>query len=246
LGAKFGILMAGVSRRGPAVGYGWPGVPKKVAISQGFKPGTWNDWRAGQTKLLVNYYGASVAHELFHCCNVAHHGDLDRGPVAWHRSERRKPDGTVTPGVTEVALDADNNYAEKPGTEQFIPAENFHWEAEQMSAGGISVSLAEGIVPVELLPERAYVACQGGQHSGYQDCVMRYDVATAYIPKDKPLFRYLFEGSELRGSDLCDRKEDMQIDFAGTTVTIPKSGRYGDATNGFCKSQICVNDAHHR
>jgi hypothetical protein len=88
----------------------------------------------------------------------------------------------------------------------------------------------------------AYLGKPQGQHSGEQDCVMRYYFAEFYPMNGKDDTYYqVTPGTERIGIDIC---------HAGTGTGIndfdrdPQS-RYGDAATGEgdCFSQICPNDA---
>jgi hypothetical protein len=260
-GAKFGILISRVGRPGAAVGYGYPGVPKKVAISNEFHPGDWHEIRTGKgAQILTNEYPTAIAHELLHCCNVAHHGPRPPCKVIAHGAikcvagtpDRKwvywKLDGEK---VWETQADEETSNP-IPGTRTAIPLGNFKWEdgteitREQLRkwlAGSDFLQFDAGAL--------LYLACQGGQHSGYQDCVMRYDLAAAFIPKEGDDFRYLNrkrgKDFELTGTALCDQQEDTEVPALnlGLQKPLPPLGRYGDAPNGFCRSQICVNDWFH-
>jgi len=121
-----------------------------------------------------------------------------------------------------------------------IPLSNVKWESgELVSAQRLKAWLKDDVVSLTF-------GSQGGQHSGYQDCVMRYDIAAGFIrPPGSPI-RYLNhkygKNYELTGMDLCDQR----IDSAVPSLNLPSLNRYDDAPNGFCRSQICINDPKHR
>lgn len=93
---------------------------------------------------------------------------------------------------------------------------------------------------------RAYYAAvvgqPGGEHSGVQDCLMRYYFAEFYPAKGRENTYYLVTpGTEPFGLTLCRAKGGTGIN---STSNQPQS-RYGDAGphGGRCFSQICPNDA---
>ena len=93
--------------------------------------------------------------------------------------------------------------------------------------------------PVTNLTMTVWLGVTGGAHSGNDDCVMRYDLADAYRSLAQPNVRYWVDGDEVAGSSLCNHKAGTGVNAAGRTP----QPRYGDATNGDCLKQICVNDA---
>jgi len=97
------------------------------------------------------------------------------------------------------------------------------------------------------------ISIQGGQESGVEECIMRYDEASYYEtptgscrwkkPPDGALQRGEPYGSpENPGTIFCEKKD-------GTGVNAPKGYRgvskAGNASKGNCKSQFCVNDNKH-
>jgi hypothetical protein len=253
LGPKYGILMAATPRAGPARGYGFPGWPKKVALGSTFVPGDWNEFRTGTGELLRrDRYPRYLAHELLHCCNVSHHGPRyengklvrgkpDLGFVFW-KLDGQKVVQTLADDNGDPKVDAGG----KPVQDDPIPLRDVQWE------DGNAVdpkSLAEWLSMTVFEHNRdagaqVYVASQGGEHSGYQDCVMRWEGASVFL-KDHVYYLNRKQGQsfELTPMSLCDWPDDRGVSLPG--LTLPALGRYGNAPNGFCKSQICVNDARH-
>jgi hypothetical protein len=88
-------------------------------------------------------------------------------------------------------------------------------------------------------PRDFNLGTKGGQHSGADDCVLRYDIAETYIDEKDPKIRRYFGGYEAVGANLCSRKAGSGVNDNNRQ---PQS-RYGDASVGDCKSQILVNDA---
>lgn len=95
-------------------------------------------------------------------------------------------------------------------------------------------------VPRSRHPIQAYLGALRGTHSGDDSCVMRYDIASAYVGVATS-DRYWHDGEPV-GSKLCTSS-------AGTGVNslhrAPMS-RYGEAAagRGNCLHQVCVNERH--
>ncbi len=84
----------------------------------------------------------------------------------------------------------------------------------------------------------AYIGTPGQQHSGVEDCLMRYDMATAYASTTQPLTRYQVD-KEMSGLSLCTRK----VDPGGVNAASHRpQSRYGDALVGNCRGQLRVKD----
>ena len=81
---------------------------------------------------------------------------------------------------------------------------------------------------------------------------MRYDNAHAFFTKDKKTMYLLVDPNnqdllfkshmyhELTGISLCDKKEGTGVNAANAN---PRP-RYGDATEGNCKAQVCISDKY--
>ena len=93
--------------------------------------------------------------------------------------------------------------------------------------------------PLTNLTMTVWLGMPQSQHSGDENCVMRYDVADAYPSLTEPDVRYWIDGDEIAGAGLCAQALGTGINASGRQ---PQS-RYGDAANGGCQLRICVNDA---
>jgi hypothetical protein len=230
-GKQYGICIHTISTgaNGWSWGMGRPGKPKKVALDPDIYHS--NEFRTGTGAIVRFAHYRTISHELLHCCNVRHHGDVDKGMVSW----TVKGDNLV-----ETSLDRNGNPI--PDNTEIIPLTNLLWKegdtAYVVSLEKLKSWLSEAKDAKEKNGQ-VWVANQGGQHSGYQDCVMRYKGAAAYIPRPDSKFRYLNPHTgELTGYSLCDQKEDSAV----PSLQLPKVNRYGDASAGYCRSQICIND----
>lgn len=180
----------------------------------------------------VLYFASTLAHEMVHCCNVYHHGERDT-TVYWYQGI-----GTTQMYEQATGEDAQGNVVPTgAATAITIKHENGTVIAPAAFFGGRK-------------PE-CYVTLgqTQGQHSGVENCLMRYDVAVAYPSARQPNVRYL-TGGEVVGTVLCTTR-------AGTGVNAPlrmPESRYGPAalkTNGGpgvlddrgnCAGQLRVND----
>ncbi len=125
-----------------------------------------------------SYYAATVAHELGHCANIHHHREYDQHLVRWTVG--------TTPGGAPVVLE-DQTKA-NDGKVQIVPVTTLR--VPTLREYGTIVPparFAEG--------QFAYVGTPGQRHSGVEDCLMRYDVATAYASRTQPLTRYWVDRS---------------------------------------------------
>jgi hypothetical protein len=214
---------------------GTPHRYKYITISSSFDPDptAWHHTNTGGAKTLTDYYAVSVAHEILHCCNVKHHGESDYDGVLspeydpggagkgkdWTKFEVLKSDGTVY-STHKVELWEDGVAGKK------ISEMDPRWQK-----WGYTLKVKVGA------PQ--------GQHSGVEDCIMRYDNADAYVIGNRV---YVMEKPagvvpELSGITLCTTDQ-------GTGCNAPDfkpRPRYGNAApgRGKCRDQLCVNDRYH-
>lgn len=153
----------------------------------------------------------SIAHEMLHACNVFHHGESDRKKLTWIVTLDANGIPTVTEDGVRVTI--------------------------RMESDG-RLWIPRGMTPgqTRTYAEEVTVGMNGGEHSGAQDCMMRYDTSWAYVSETDPTVRWRVQ--EQVNFDLCDSKKGAGVNAPDRS---PRS-RYGDATVGRCKSQICVND----
>lgn len=189
------------SATGYAIAVGGPGTPKSITMVN--VPPLAADASAGE----ASYMASSLAHELFHACNVYHHGDLNYPSVSW----TRMPTGAVIEnGATPVTL------------------------LDELG-GDASLHLPE------LTPTTVILGLLNDQHSGDDNCVMRYDNAHGYKPEAGPASVRYYPPKEGAGFGLCSHSQ-------GTGINDPDhepQARYGDAASGRgnCSGQLLVNDA---
>ena len=158
----------------------------------------------------------TVAHELGHCVNIWHHGEAD-DEVEWevkHGGIWERKVGAAGPGTIIVVMDeSGNNQTEV-------------WK-------NIVANSENGILT-------QWRGRDQGQHSGFDNCFMRYGCSDTYIYRTIPIWRVaIFD--EPPGHALC-------TNAAGSGVNNPNRDpidRYGAAARGRgdCLHQIHVTDA---
>ncbi len=156
----------------------------------------------------VSYASASVAHELFHTVNVYHHGEGDK-QVVWELG----PDDTVLEGGQQIEV-----YRE--------PSLN------------VTANVVADLKTRISKSREIWLGQKQGQHSGVENCVMRYDSSQAYEQSGSAGWRYSV--TERPGALLCRFAEGT-----GVNASREPQIRYGDAARGrgACIDQILVNDA---
>ncbi|RPJ86850.1 MAG: hypothetical protein EHM18_04125 [Acidobacteria bacterium] len=206
-------------KEGYCFGFGKPGQPKTVLLNSDLDsgPGGWQ--RSWGKRIITDDYASTVAHEIMHCLNVEHHGDSDPRTSYW----------VAEPG--DLGLLEIREYRMLLGKRLPTKGEVIRVMTEDgREVGPRSRSI--------VLPGEFYVATKHGEHSGNEDCMMRYKCADAYRSPTDPSVRYLVTG-EMTGIGFCR-------DVKGTGVNDPgrkPRPRYGSASKGKCFEQPCVNDA---
>ena len=141
---------------------GEPGTPKsfdRVIISRTLRDTVTKTLKDGTAK-TYEYFSPFVAHELLHCCNVWHHGERDTS-VYWKAE-------TVA-GETKIFEYANLADAGHPEKGRSVNVKN---------EDGVSYYPPDR--PFWATPRSIYLGEQHGQHSGDEDCVMRYDISNAH------------------------------------------------------------------
>jgi len=187
---------------------------------------------------------STTAHELSHSVGARHHGRTDARDVIWKRIR-----------VVNVAPGAQPSYYFREWPAKYDAATDTY-DADG-SVGQRVRLFQESGAEIDPNSEKAatffatsrvpWVARQGGQHSGHDKCWMRYDCADAYIPPARPDHRVMlpkFEDpnapdDELPGFELCDGPQGTGVNDPSFNRNRP---RYGPATRGNCREQMCVRD----
>ena len=170
--------------------------------------------RRPMAKPGVSYVAAVVAHELLHSVNVYHHGESDE-VVFWSREN-----GRLYEQKTQESGGADTPVGAKTEIRVFL--ETGEEVADKARTGFRKLG------------------AQRGQHAGWEDCVMRYDIADTYVSNANPDHRFV-NFKEAQGTGLCSQEEGVA---ANASSHKPQS-RFGSAApnRGSCARQILVSDA---
>jgi hypothetical protein len=160
------IIKAIAANSGYAEAVGGPGTPGMVSfvVAPKILPGVNTD---------IAYMQSTLAHELFHACNVFHHGDLNY-PYTFIT---RQADGRLLSSTTNSG---------GGGSVQVLTEQN---------------TSAAFLFPVGI-PTKIIVGIPNDQHTGDEGCVMRYDDATGHVSRSSPNVLYYTPG-ESAGFGLC-------------------------------------------
>lgn len=167
----------------------------------------------------ANYVASTVAHELGHCVNLWHHGD-DDCKVIWAVIDGKLYEGRNN-SVTEILVRNE--------------------EGDDCTDVIIEEALAIQALPAPGNRLKYQMGVDHGQHSGDDNCVMRYDDAQTFIYRILPQHRFI-NFTEPVGKELCASGEGTGVNHKDRVSMQP---RYGPALagRGDCVHQILVNDA---
>jgi hypothetical protein len=180
---------------------------------------------------LATGYDRAVAHELFHSVGVEHHGEFDKGTILVYihgpqSTEKPSPVPSLSWGDTPITIQDEH-------TGKDLAAD---WYAAVLASVGNRplywASWAQDM----------YVAQVNRQHSGDDQCVMRYMFAQLYPAggDDALVFYYVPPGTEPAGLQLCDTSDGTGINAPDHK---PRPRYLGAAPDrGNCKAWVCVND----
>ncbi len=212
-------------------------------------------------------YDRAIAHELLHSVGVEHHGEGDSSLGAKWVSPTHPRNTVGRPHFRELLgrdLITLRNELGHDLAAQYMPlhardreiSKQWYWD-KWLAEGREYVAARQGMdrtwktaedYAEYMLEEMGglmmfgTIGAPGGEHSGEQDCLMRYYFARFYPATGQDATYYLVtEGTEPFGLVLCRSR-------AGTGVNAPDykpQSRYAAAgkNGGSCFSQICPNDA---
>jgi hypothetical protein len=184
-------------------------------------------------KLVVHPLDNSVvtiAHELAHAVGIEEHGLLDFW-AQWEIEEVKGPDGTV---VRRQFMERRLKASERTG--QFTPT-GARYRIHVFMEGQKDETLPGNPTNRINISLPIFVAQRGGQHSGDEFCIMRYNSAGAYIPGDE-LFNRIMRPVK-KEVIRYPRTYQLCPNCRGTGVN---PAIFGHATLGDCRSQLCVRD----
>ncbi len=227
---QHGLLIEGFDRTDEwfiGMTWGGPGTPKsisRITLDNNIANKITKTIGEDATK-TYEYFTPIVAHELLHACNVWHHGERDE-VVSWKAE-------TFEGGRKFFYEYGNKDYAGHPekGRPIYIIYENGgHHDKDDSWFSQ---------------PRLVYLGEHHGQHSGDEDCVMRYTVSQAYKDQFGTSSRFWLNRGpqEIVGQGLCVLPTGTGVNKEGRK---PRT-RYGDADEGrgACADQICVNDLYH-
>ncbi len=262
-GADTPMTKAGVAGR--------PGITKGVGIlARGDAGSVFNKPYNLPARDVIMAYDRAIAHELLHSVGVEHHGVGDYGSDLYfvppnHRNNMLgkpyfsssilggQPVSVLTEAGHDFAAKEYVRFAEMLNYLRTVLGDQLLTEARAFVVPGRNhpafADTPENKAEADLVDlAAAYSMLTGrvgvlhGEHSGNQDCVMRYYFAKFYEAMGSKNTRYLVTpDTERIGIDVCHSG-------AGTGINAPghkPQSRYGNAAGGEgdCFSQICPNDA---
>lgn len=188
-------------------------------------------------------YDAVLAHELLHCVSVWHHGEDDQMrdffltipgveqeyPAGVFLGD--KDAGTGKYRVSRILAEDGRDYADALAAQYRKNPDTVRLMA------AIAAGSASAARPVMVF----YEGVPQGQHSGGDDCLMRYMTAQIYASKKRPPGLYYLSGGERPGYGLCDSPAGSGVNGPRTPEPRYEGARPG---RGDCAHQICVSDAY--
>jgi hypothetical protein len=198
---------------------GPPGLAVDVSM-----PPDWKKWLKSGGRWQPDY-AITIAHEMTHAASVSHHGNTDRKNLIWY-------------------VDAGPPLRWCEGNGHFDAADH-QWVVDAVGAPVIlkreNGTLIEAKFAHQFIPD-VWLANPGGQHSGDNECVMKYNCATGYPSGGEPNTRYV-TGDEYAGVVLCTAPAGTGVNDPSRSLPVghPQS-RQGPAELGDCTHQLCIND----
>jgi hypothetical protein len=262
-GGKTNLKQAGVRGR--------PGLTFGICMQDRSQGGSLTNPYAlgGADQLLA--YDQAVAHELSHSVGLEHHGEGNPEGRAFFNL--LIPPNAIGPVKLQLQVAEPNLFAGTPSVYRdiqllFEDGSNAAVVDTSQLQALITACSAVSTSPSSSVPNSMQQVCQGvatylqngfaiplvfyvgaprGQHSGNDQCLMRYHFSQAYPqagqdPAEANVYYLVAPGSEPLGVSLCDSALGTGINGPGHRP----QPRYFDAAPGLgsCQSWVCVNDKY--
>jgi hypothetical protein len=215
-------------------------------------------------------YDLTVVHEMLHSIAVAHHGEGDDAaafryiPAAYKGNAAGRAVFWIVRGSTATSAEVLEETTKMPWIRWIQPA--FDMSLDRITAvaaagAGLPAStrfadlnVQQQWIVISQLPPFAWgIGVEHGQHSGDEQCPMRYQFAELYPAKrlgvgpqgfgarQAETYYLVPQNSEEYGSIICTAPTGTGVN----ALSHKPQSRYGDAAarRGNCLAQMCVNDA---
>jgi hypothetical protein len=202
----------------------------------------------------LQQYDIAVAHELAHSVGVDHHGDGDTGAARFTLVGPNDPRNATGQPAFLLGGQGGIVHLLREETRADIAPPMWAKLTSELSkvCGQVNAiyspqffnsncqAFVEGALP--LFTDLAfYIGRPQREHSGNDQCIMRYFFANAYPSSGSSSTFYLAAaGTEPVGTTLCSSP-------AGTGINDPNhkpQSRYSNAARGACQGWVCVNDKY--
>lgn len=175
---------------------------------------------------VLDFFAMTVAHEMGHGSSMDHHGNSDNMVkiredngkwVQYNTVEKEDPNGATT-------------------LEYVFPP-----------SGPVKLKIEKTDVEVPVKKGEIYTlwnCVEGGQHSGDNDCLMKYICGNVYQSQVESDTWYLVT-DEYAGMTFCKSSDGTGVNDPNWAfpASHPHS-RHGAASNGDCIHQLCINDLY--
>ncbi len=200
----------------------------------------------------LSQFDIAVAHELSHSVGVNHHGEGDQGNTRFTllgpndpRNSTDQPNFFMNGPNTLVHFLDEATGADRASVMWDNLLKNLATVCPDVSAlyspslfSTNCQAFVNGAVPLftDLV---LWIGFKNAQHSGNDQCMMRYFFANSYQKTgDATTYYITTSGTEPSGTNLCPTPAGTGINGSGHSP----QPRYFDATVGACQTWVCVND----
>ena len=179
--------------------------------------------------ITLPYFALSLAHEMLHGSSVNHHGNIDTYKCF---------QGAMTPTPHWQLYNVEQRTDPATGGSQFVMT--------TLVSDNVTLKKEDGtlIPPTDNGNMVLWEGVPGGQHSGNNECLMKYDCAKCYKSGNEADVYYWIP-DEHAGVIVCDSADGTGVNDPNRTLPIGHpQPRYGQAGLGDCAHQICINDLY--